>query len=63
VVGKVQTLKVDAEIFGEVRLLRGKGKMSIWFTDDVRHIPERAKINNELGTLDITLKKITSNIK
>jgi hypothetical protein len=59
VVGKVQTLKVDAEIFGEGRLLRGKGKMSIWFTDDARHIPVRAKINNELGTLDITLKKIT----
>lgn len=64
VVGKVQTLKVDAEIFGEGRLLRGKGKMSIWFTDDVRHIPVRAKINNEMGTLDITLKRITSsNIK
>ncbi len=64
VVGKVQTLKVDVEIFGEGRLLRGKGKMSIWFTDDARHIPVRAKINNEMGTLDITLKKITgSNTK
>jgi hypothetical protein len=62
VVGKVQTLKVDAEIFGEGRLLRGKGKMSIWFTDDARHIPVRAKINNELGTLDITLKRITNNV-
>ncbi len=61
VVGKVQTLKVDAEIFGEGRLLRGKGKMSIWFTDDIRHIPVRAKINNEMGTLDITLKRMTSN--
>ena len=60
VVGKVQTLKVDAEIFGEGRLLRGKGKMSIWFTDDARHIPVRAKINNEMGTLDITLKRITN---
>lgn len=56
VIGRVQTLKVDAEIFGEGRLLRGKGKMSIWFTDDARHIPVRAKINNEMGTLDITLK-------
>ncbi len=61
VVGKVQTLKVDAEIFGEGRLLRGNGKMSIWFTDDIRHIPVRAKINNEMGTLDITLKRMTSN--
>jgi Protein of unknown function (DUF3108) len=61
VVGKVQTLKVDADIFGEGRLLRGKGKMSIWFTDDARHIPVRAKINNEMGTLDITLKRINHN--
>jgi hypothetical protein len=60
IVGKVQTLKVDADIFGEGRLLRGKGKMSIWFTDDARHIPVRAKINNEMGTLDITLKRMTS---
>jgi hypothetical protein len=60
VLGKVQTLKVDADIFGEGRLLRGKGKMSIWFTDDARHIPVRAKINNEMGTLDITLKRMTS---
>jgi hypothetical protein len=64
IIGKVQTLKVDAEIFGEGRLLRGKGKMSIWFTDDARHIPVRAKINNEMGTLDLTLKSIAgSNVK
>jgi hypothetical protein len=63
VIGKVQTLKVDAEIFGEGRLLRGKGKMSIWFTDDARHVPVRAKISNDMGTLDITLKRMTTNIK
>lgn len=61
VVGRVQTLKVDAEIFGEGRLLRGKGKMSIWFTDDARHLPVRAKINNEMGTLDIKLKSVSGN--
>ena len=60
VVGEVQTLKVDAEIFGEGRLLRGKGKMAIWFTDDARRLPVRAKINNEMGTLDITLKRMTT---
>jgi hypothetical protein len=59
--GKVQTLKVDAEIFGDNRLVRGKGKMSIWFTDDARHIPVRARVNNEMGTLDITLKSINGN--
>jgi hypothetical protein len=61
VLGKVQTLKVDADIFGDNRLVRGKGKMSIWFTDDARHIPVRARVNNEMGTLDITLKSINWN--
>lgn len=61
VVGKVQTLKVEAGIFGDGRLLRGKGNMAIWFTDDARHLPVRAKINNEMGTLDIKLKSINNN--
>jgi hypothetical protein len=59
VIGEVQTLKVEPEIFGDNRLLRGKGKLAIWFTDDARHIPVRARINNELGTLDIKLKRMT----
>jgi hypothetical protein len=61
VLGRVQTLKVEPQIFGDGRLLRGKGKMAIWFTDDARHIPVRAKISNELGTLDIKLKRMTNN--
>jgi len=55
--GQVWTLRVEPEIFGEGHLLRGKGKMSIWFTDDARRVPVKAQINNELGRLDITLKK------
>lgn len=60
VLGQVQTLKVEADVFGEGRLIRGKGKLAIWFTADARHVPVRAKINNELGTLDIKLKRMTS---
>ena len=60
VLGKVQTVRVDPEIFGEGRPLGGRGTMSIWFTDDARHIPVRAHINNELGTIDINLKKATT---
>ncbi|HEV7859455.1 MAG TPA: DUF3108 domain-containing protein [Pyrinomonadaceae bacterium] len=60
VLGKVQTVRVDPEIFGEGRPLGGRGTMSIWFTDDARHIPVRAHINNEIGTIDITLKKATT---
>jgi len=59
VLGQVQTLRVEPEIFGEDRLVRGKGKISIWFTDDARRVPVRARINNEMGTLDIKLKSMS----
>lgn len=59
VLGKVSTLRVEPELFGEGRLIRGNGEITIWFTDDARHIPVRAKINNNLGRLDIKLKSIS----
>ncbi len=59
VLGQVWTLRVEPEIFGEGHLLRGKGKLSIWFTDDERRIPVKAHISNELGTLVIKLKSKT----
>jgi hypothetical protein len=59
VLGKVQTVRVEPELFGEGRLIRGKGDITIWFTDDTRHVPVRAKINNNLGRLDIKLKSMT----
>jgi hypothetical protein len=58
VLGKVQTIRVEAGLFGEGRMLSGKGSISIWFTDDPRHIPVKAHINNSLGTLDIKLKSV-----
>lgn len=57
VLGQVWTLRVEPEVFGEGRLLRGKGKMAIWFTDDERRVPVKAHISNELGSLDIKLKR------
>lgn len=63
VVGNVAVLKVEPEIFGEGRLLQGRGKLFIWFTDDARRIPVRAHISNEMGTLDIKLKSIKSGPK
>jgi hypothetical protein len=60
VLGKVWTVRVVPELFGEGRLIRGKGEITVWFTDDARHIPVRAKINNPLGRLDIKLKSMTN---
>ena len=33
--------------------------MTLWITDDARRLPVRARVNTDIGTLDITLKKIS----
>lgn len=60
VLGNIYTLRVVPELFGDGHLIRGKGNITIWFTDDARHIPVRARINAALGRLDIKLKKVTN---
>lgn len=56
ILGEVETVRVEPELFGEDRMVRGKGQLTIWFTTDARHVPVRAQIKHEMGTLDITLK-------
>lgn len=60
VLGEVRTIRVDAEVFGQNRLIEDRGSMSIWFTDDARHIPVRSRISSDTGTFDITLKSATT---
>src|ERR1044071_2156353 len=59
VLGKVEVVRVDVEMFGPGRPVEdGKGKMSIWVTSDERHVPVKARLSHDIGTLDITLKSI-----
>jgi hypothetical protein len=59
--GRVETLRVDPEVFGPNRLLSGEGHFSIWFTNDKRHIPVSARIKTKYGAFDITLRKVIKN--
>jgi hypothetical protein len=59
IVGRVQTVRVDIEIFGAERLIDRSGEMTLWITDDSRRLPIRARVNTDIGTLDITLKKVS----
>jgi Protein of unknown function (DUF3108) len=61
--GKVQTLRLEIELFGADRLIQDRtGRMSLWLTDDARRIPVRALLDTDDGDLDIKLKKaVTSN--
>ncbi len=59
VLGRVQTLRVDIELFGPHRLIQDRtGHMSLWLTDDARRIPVRARLDMDLGALDIKLKRV-----
>ncbi|HZG53611.1 MAG TPA: DUF3108 domain-containing protein [Pyrinomonadaceae bacterium] len=59
IVGRVQAVRVDIEIFGAERLVDRKGEMTLWITDDARRLPVRARVSTDIGALDITLKKIS----
>ena len=61
ILGQVETIRVTPELFGEGRLIRGKGQIHIWFTTDERRVAVRAEIKHEMGTLDIKLKSIKKN--
>src|SRR5262249_10076372 len=41
--GKFQTIKVEAKIFNG-RFLRRNGEMFVWFSDDARKLPVKAKL-------------------
>ncbi len=59
VLGKVEVVRVDVELFGPGRPVEdGKGKMSIWVTSDERHVPVKARLSHDIGTLDINLKSL-----
>ncbi len=56
--GKVWCLRVEPQIFGPGRLIERKGSMILWVTEDDRHLPVRATVDNEYGKVDIRLKEI-----
>jgi hypothetical protein len=58
VLGRVSTVRVEAEVFGRDRLISDSGQMSIWFTTDARRIPVRARVNHDFGTLELKLRSV-----
>jgi hypothetical protein len=58
VVGRVPVVRVEVGVFGAGRLIEEDGQMLIWFTSDARRLPVRAKVSAQIGTVDITLKRV-----
>lgn len=61
VLGRVDVIRVDPQVFGPNRMLTGDGQISIWLTNDKRRIPVSARIKTKYGTFDITLRKVIQN--
>ena len=58
VLGRVSTVRIDPALFGEKGLVRSRGSLSIWITDDSRRLPVKAQLKVDLGTFDIKLKRV-----
>lgn len=61
VLGRVEAVLIEADLFGAGGMLDGNGKFFMWFTDDARRVPVSVKVKTEYGTFDIKLKKFTHN--
>jgi hypothetical protein len=59
VLGRVDAVRVEPALFGEDGLLRRRGTLSIWITDDARRLPVKAQLKVDMGTFDINLKKVS----
>jgi len=59
VLGKVKTIRVEPALFGDTELVRARGALSIWVTEDDRHLPVRAQLKVDVGTFDIKLKRVS----
>jgi hypothetical protein len=59
VLGKVKAVRVEPALFGDTSLVRSRGQLSIWITQDERHLPVRAQLKVDLGAFDIKLKRVT----
>jgi hypothetical protein len=59
VLGRVKAIRVEPALFGDTSLVRARGQLSIWITEDERHLPVKAQLKIDLGTFDIKLKRVT----
>lgn len=57
--GRVNTLRVEPAIFDGNREVRPRGNLTVWLSDDARHLPVKAQVKAPIGTIDIKLKRVS----
>jgi hypothetical protein len=55
--GKFKTIKVETKAFSG-RLIKKSGELFLWFSDDARRLPVKARVKVSGTTINIELKKI-----
>lgn len=58
IIGRLDAIRTNVELFGPHGMIGSDGQFSIWFTADSRRLPVSAQIKTTYGTFDIKLKKI-----
>jgi hypothetical protein len=58
VLGRVEVVRLDPDLYGPDGMVKERGQLSIWLTSDNKRIPVAARLKTEYGTFDITLRKI-----
>lgn len=58
-IGRVNTLRIEPAIYDGSREVRARGSLTVWMTDDARHLPVKAQVKAPIGNIDINLKRIS----
>ena len=59
VLGRVDALRLNAELFGPQRLIEDEqGEFSLWISDDARRIPVSGHVKTDYGSFDVKLKRV-----
>ena len=61
-IGRVNCFRIVPEVFGTGRIIESEGSLTIWITDDARRIPVRARVNSNVGRIEIRISS-AKNVK
>lgn len=59
--GRVKTIKVEPQLFGPGQLFARQGEMTMWLSDDNRHVPLRLVAKTPAGTITAKLLNFKKN--
>ena len=61
--GKVKTIRLEPKLFGPGKFFSRPGEMTMWVTDDNKHVPLRVIVKTPRGTLSAKLLNFKKNCK